>query len=191
MATQVPSERRPSRGTARRLLLAATAAVVLLTVAVTGDPSARRGVLAPAAGPPAATTGTGLPVQPAGLFFGAASGAEAYAHPGGLVVAGRDNFQDPVFEQVSAAGGSVLIYLDAIVDNDHGRYHDMLLNASVCGPAAARWPGDHRANEWGHLTDFRVGSVLQAKLRCVLETMVVENPHMAGWFADDLGSRSW
>ncbi|MGY1688497.1 hypothetical protein ACI8AK_23200, partial [Geodermatophilus sp. SYSU D00867] len=42
-----------------------------------------------------------------------------------------------------------------------------------------------------HLTDFRVGSVLQAKLRCVLETMVVENPHMAGWFADDLGSRSW
>ena len=25
----------------------------------------------------------------------------------------------------------------------------------------------------------------------MLETMVAENPHMAGWFADDLGSRSW
>jgi hypothetical protein len=25
----------------------------------------------------------------------------------------------------------------------------------------------------------------------VLEKMVAENPHMAGWFADDIGSRSW
>ena len=33
--------------------------------------------------------------------------------------------------------------------------------------------------------------MLQHKLECVLETMVAENPHMAGWFADDLGSRSW
>ena len=33
--------------------------------------------------------------------------------------------------------------------------------------------------------------MLQSKLKCVLETMVAENPHMAGWFADDLGSRSW
>jgi hypothetical protein len=48
-----------------------------------------------------------------------------------------------------------------------------------------------RANAYGYLDDFRVGSVLQAKLRCVLETMVRENPYMAGWFADDLGSRSW
>ncbi len=38
---------------------------------------------------------------------------------------------------------------------------------------------------------LRVGSVLQSKFECVLEKMVAENPHMAGWFADDLGSRSW
>ncbi|MGY1688495.1 hypothetical protein ACI8AK_23185, partial [Geodermatophilus sp. SYSU D00867] len=61
---------------------------------------------------PTVATITTYPPQPAALFYDAASGAEAYAHPGGLVVAGRDNFQDPVFEQVSAAGGSVLIYLD-------------------------------------------------------------------------------
>ena len=42
-----------------------------------------------------------------------------------------------------------------------------------------------------YLNDFRVGSVLQSKLECVLEKMVAENPHMAGFFADDLGSRSW
>ena len=81
----------------------------------------------------------------------------------------------------------MLIYLDAIIDNPYGRYHDMLINQSACGPATSRWPGDYQANSWGYLNDFRVGSVLQSKLRCVLETMVAENPHMAGWFADDLG----
>jgi hypothetical protein len=85
----------------------------------------------------------------------------------------------------------VLIYLDVIVDNPHGRYHDMLFNASACGAAPSLWPGNYQVSQWGNLTDFRVGSVLQSKLKCVLETMVAENPHMAGWFADDLGSRSW
>ncbi|WP_156036179.1 hypothetical protein [Blastococcus sp. URHD0036] len=134
---------------------------------------------------------TNLPAQAGGVFYGGGSGATAYAHPGGLVVAGRDNYQDPAFEQVSAGGGSVLIYLDALIDNDYGRYHDMLINASACGPATSRWPGNYQANEWGFLNDFRVGSVLQSKFRCVLEAMVAENPHMAGFFADDLGSRSW
>jgi hypothetical protein len=144
--------------------------------------------LVPASAGPAVIN---LPAQAGGLFYGSSSGAQAYAHPGGLVVAGRDNYQDQAFKSVSAGGGSMLIYLDAIIDNPHGRYHDMLLNASPCGPVTALWPGNYQANSYGHLTDFRVGSVLQGKFRCVLETMVAENPHMAGWFADDLGSRSW
>ena len=132
-----------------------------------------------------------FPAQPAGLIYGDPTQAVQYAHPGGLVVAGRDNFQGQGFKDVSAAGGTVLIYLDAIIDNPHGRYHEMLNNTSECGPATARWPGNYKANSWGYLNDFRVGSVLQSKLPCVLEKMVAENPHMAGWFADDLGSRSW
>ncbi|WP_139220575.1 hypothetical protein, partial [Trujillonella endophytica] len=131
------------------------------------------------------------PAQPAALFYGSSGGAEAYAHPGGLVVAGRDNYRAREFRDVSVGGGSVLIYIDAIIDNAHGRYHDMLINASGCGPATSRWPGGYRVSSAGFLNDFRVGSVLQGKFRCVLETMVVENPHMAGFFADDLGSRSW
>ena len=67
----------------------------------------------------------------------------------------------------------------------------LLNNASECGPATSRWPGNFQANSWGYLNDFRVGSVLQSKFKCVLEKMVAENPHMGGWFADDLGSRSW
>src|SRR5262249_26052835 len=113
------------------------------------------------------------------------------AHPGGLVVAGRDNYQDQAFKDVSAAGGTVLIYLDTLIDNAYGHYHSMLINASACGPATSHWPGSPKANSWGYLIDFRVGSVLQQKLSCVLETMISENPHMAGFFADDLGSRSW
>jgi hypothetical protein len=76
------------------------------------------------------------------------------------VVAGRENLGGQAFKDVSAAGGTVLIYLDAFIDNPHGRYHDLLNNASECGPAASRWPGNYKANSWGYLNDFRVGSVL-------------------------------
>lgn len=129
--------------------------------------------------------------QPGGLVYRASSPALAYARPGALVVAGRDNYRDEPFQQVSAAGGTVLIYLDPVIDNPHGRYHELLHLRSACGPAVGRWPGEHRANKWGHLADFRPGSVLQQKLECVLDAMVRENPHMAGWFADDVGTRSW
>ncbi|HEX8227062.1 MAG TPA: hypothetical protein VF572_04310 [Candidatus Saccharimonadales bacterium] len=145
----------------------------------------------PAAVVPPTGTLTKLPAQPAVLIYGGSTALSAYAKPGALVAAGRDNYQAQGFKDVSAAGGTVLIYLDAMIDANYGRYHAMLLNASECGPASALWPGNPRANEWGNLADFRVGGVIQQKLECVLEKMVAENPHMGGWFADDIGSRSW
>jgi hypothetical protein len=60
-------------------------------------------------------------------------GRAKYANPGGLVLAGRDNYQGQAFKDVSAAGGTVLIYLDAVIDNRYGRYHEMLNKASECG----------------------------------------------------------
>jgi hypothetical protein len=132
-----------------------------------------------------------VPGQAAALVYGDPADAEKYGYPGGLVVAGRDNYDDQKFKDVSTAGGTVLIYLDPMIDNAYGRYHKMLNESSECGPATSRWPGNYKANTWGDLNDFRVGSVLQGKLECVLEKMVSENPHMAGWLADDVGSRSW
>ncbi|MCH1867663.1 hypothetical protein [Nocardioides sp. CFH 31398] len=129
--------------------------------------------------------------QPATLAYGPPRGVEEYAEPGALVVAGRDNYGDRAFRDVAAAGGTVLVYLDPVIDNDHGRYHELLLRESACGPAVAAWPGEPGANEYGDLNDFRPGTVLQDKLRCVLETMVEENPQMGGWFLDDVGSRSY
>lgn len=131
-------------------------------------------------------------VQPATLMWdGDTYRALAYAEPGALVVAGRVNYADPAFKTVAAHGGSVLVYLDPVIDNAYGRYHQLLLEPSRCGPQVEPWPGRPRANSWGMLNDFRPGSVLQRKLRCVLQLMVEENPHMAGWFIDDVGSRSW
>lgn len=132
-----------------------------------------------------------LPGQPAITAYGSSSAVAPFAHEGALIVAGRDNYGDQAIKTASAAGATVLIYFDAVIDNPYGRYHEMLNKQSVCGPATSRWPGNYKANSWGYLNDFREGSVLQSKLKCVLEKMVEENPHMGGFFADDLGSRSW
>lgn len=153
----------------------------------------------PASGSPTSGTGggtatgsiTNLPGRPALTAYGSASAARAYQHNGALIIAGRDNFDSADMKKASEAGATVLVYLDVVIDNDYGRYHKLLDDASECGPATSRWPGGPKANEWGNLQDFRTGSVVQSKLRCVLERIVAENPHIGGFFADDLGSRSW
>jgi hypothetical protein len=149
----------------------------------------------PSPTPTATSAGTlvNRPAQAASIVYGAPGTngqAIAYARPGGLVVAGRDNYADQVFRDISAGGGTELVYLDTIISNPYGRYESMLLSASACGAAVPAWPGNYAANGY-FLNDFRPGGIEQSKLHCVLETMVAENPQMAGWFADDLGSRSW
>lgn len=141
--------------------------------------------------PQSALNITNLPGQPAITAYGSSSAAKPFAHRGALIIAGRDNYADQPMKDAAAAGATVLVYFDAVIDNPYGRYHELLNNQSPCGPATTRWPGNPRANSWGNLNDFRVGSVLQSKVRCVLKTMVAENPHIGGFFADDLGSRSW
>jgi hypothetical protein len=164
--------------------LAAVVVVLLATACSRQDPPYDDSGEAP-------VSAGGEVTQPATLAYGTARGVQEYAEPGGLVVAGRDNYGDRAFRDVADAGGTVLVYLDPIIDNDYGRYHELLLQESACGPAVGPWPGEPAANEYGDLNDFRPGSVLQDKLRCVLETMVEENPQMGGWFLDDVGSRSY
>jgi hypothetical protein len=108
-----------------------------------------------------------------------------------MVVTSQGNYGDTAFKNVSAAGGHVLVYIDPMIDSVAGPYQQLLLRDSACGPAPAHWPGNPQANSYGVLADFRVGSVLQNKLECVLEKIVADNPHIAGFFADDVGSRSW
>ena len=85
-----------------------------------------------------------------------------YAYPGGLVCVGRDNYNAQVFRNISAAGGTVLVYLDAVIDNPYGWYHQKLHLASEFGPATTRWPGNFRANEWGYRLQGRVDPAAEA-----------------------------
>jgi hypothetical protein len=116
-----------------------------------------------------------------------------YATPGGLVVTGRDQYNDPIFQEISAGGGTVLIYLDCIINDAFGTYASLLMNSSIYGPAVPLWPPGYEVNiAAGYfLNDFRIGGILQNKLHGVLEQMVSDNPFMAGFFLDDLGSRSF
>jgi hypothetical protein len=138
---------------------------------------------------------TNLPPQPAAVAYGPANPALAlladYAHPGGMVISSRGNYGNQVYHDISAAGGHHLMYLDPIVYFTNGRYHDLMFNSSAYGGAVPKWPGNPPANSTGDLVDFRVGGVLQGKFEAILELMVSENPHMCGWFFDDIGSRSW
>ncbi len=178
----------------------AAAAVVLAVVALTLTGRGSEGAPHTAAGPDGAASEniaagprdrfTDIAQPAAFVYSGDPSGALDYAQPGGLVVAGRDNFQDPVFQEVSEGRGTVLVYLDPVIRNPYGPYHELMFEDSSCGPAVPEWPGSP-ANSWGTFADFRRGGVLQGKLACVLETMVQENPHMGGWFVDDLGSRPY
>lgn len=156
------------------------------------------------------TTTTSTPPPPAGLqnrppqsasiMWGDAGDpdnalAVAYAQPGGLISVGRHGYADQAFKDVSAAGGTVLIYMDPVLvdaqGSSFGRYHAMLRDQSECGAATGMWPGNYKINQWGYLGDFRPDGIAQQKFECVLEKMVAENPHMGGWFLDDVGSRSW
>jgi hypothetical protein len=120
-----------------------------------------------------------------------ASDVANWSKPGALVVVGRTNYDDPWVHTVADGGATVLLYLNTVNNDDWGRYHDKLVNASEFGPAVPTWPGQGAANEWGSLNDFREGSVLQDKLPGVIELAISENPHISGLFLDDLGSRSW
>lgn len=133
------------------------------------------------------------PTQPAALVYqnGPGENLSSYAHPGALVVSGRDNYDDPAFAAAAAAGAEVFVYIDAIVRNSIGEYHDLLHNESVYGAATVAWPELPDANETGPLVDIRPGTFPLEKLELVLEQAVADNPHATGLFADDLGSRSY
>lgn len=153
-------------------------------------------------------TFTNRPTQPMRYHYDQAPLAD-WSHPGALVIAGLGRSDigpvgtspayegtNPGYVTAAEAGATVIAYIDPIIDNDWGLYHELLLHkfdslGRTVGPEAALWPGDFVANEWGNLNDFRLGSVIQQKFGAVLELMLDENPWLAGFWIDDTGTRSW
>lgn len=117
--------------------------------------------------------------------------ASLWAHPGALVLVGRNNYDQAWVHTMADGGATCILYLDCLVENVVGRYDDLLHNASVVGPDVPRWPGSPMFNEFGFLQDFRVGGTLQAKLPGVLDLIASELPHISGIFLDDCGTRAW
>jgi hypothetical protein len=146
-----------------------------------------------------ASTITSLPGQPAITDYqppsGNGSNAVPYEHQGALIVAGQSQLPSQPMKDASAAGATVMAYLDPmIIQPNSGTYGDMLWQSSACGPAPTQW-GTYNSGS-APLADFRTtadggNGIEQAKLKCVLEKMVSDNPWIGGLFADDLGSMSW
>lgn len=122
----------------------------------------------------------------------------AWSFPGAVVVCGRNNFGAQWLKDIAAAGATVLIYFHPGLINTFGRYADLFYNASAYGPAIALWPanstgpGPWRIDEFGLLPNFKTTNApYWAKLPQILNLMLDENPHVAGFFFDGLGSRHW
>ena len=168
-------------------------AAIATAVAVTGG-------LGAAAGTAHASTITPLPMQPAVTDYQSPSGngsnAIPYEHQGALIDAGQSQLGSQPMKDASAAGATVLGYLDPmVIQPNSGTWGDMLWQSSACGPAVPQW-GSFTSGTGYSIADFRTvadggSGIEQAKLQCVLENMYSVNPWMAGFFADDLGSKSW
>jgi hypothetical protein len=139
---------------------------------------------------PAVSAMVNLPTQPAAVMYGSTSGTSPYAQPGALLVVESTLLGNQVFKDAAAAGCTLLAYLDTVALNTNGIYHQALYNSSVYGAAVPQW-GTYMANTGLPLADFRVGGIEQGKVAGVLDKIVTDFPHIGGFFADDLGSRSW
>lgn len=146
--------------------------------------------------PPPAGTVTNRPTNPCLIAFHdtavmSAANVAAWAKPGAMIIAGRNNYALPWVKQVAAGGCSVLVYLHPNMMNTVGRYPDKLYNASEFGAKVPDWPGGPwRIDEYGFLGDARPGSLLNQKLPGVLNLIISENPHVSGFFLDGLGTNA-
>lgn len=184
------------------MAITVTGQKVLAPPSINGSVSAVRATSTGLARPATVTGGSSSipppvnrPTQPCIFVYNSTAGnAAAWAHPGALIIAGRTNYNDAAFHTMAAGGATVLIYLDTFMDMNVGRYAGLLYNASQFGPAVPDWNGGSNgpvANQWGNLSDFRVGSILQQKLPGILNLILDENPHCSGFFLDDVGTWSW
>jgi hypothetical protein len=93
--------------------------VSALTLSLAGSALALAGLWPTASPtyPPTASSGPAAssnmtPAQPGLVVYDTSSGIDRYARRGALVIAGRDNYADQSFKDVSRSGGTVLLYLD-------------------------------------------------------------------------------
>lgn len=132
--------------------------------------------------------------NPLGIAYQSTRNVPSYAHPGGMLIAGDCNQDEPAFAAARAAGTEILVYVDPVEVRDR----------AVCaldrefyqgdGTRVPRWPwpteGARRNYPGTRLTDIRAGSAWSDRVVAYVEQMMRDDK-VDGVFLDVVGARLW
>jgi hypothetical protein len=132
--------------------------------------------------------------NPLGIAFKNTTNVASYGQPGGLVIAGRCNRNDPAFEQARRGGAEILLYISATARPDHrvcALDNELYMNDPTRVPL---WPypseGQRVSYPKTHMTDMRPGSPWILHVVDYVEQLMREGK-IDGVFLDALGARPW
>ena len=132
--------------------------------------------------------------NPAGLAYNYSTGASVYGHPGGMLIVGSCDRDDPTFAAARASGAEILLYVDPVeVINGAMCPYEQSFYASS-GTTTPLWPYPSpgaRANYPNTvMADIRAGSLWSNAVVTYIEN-VMRSGKFDGVFLDVVGARLW
>lgn len=132
--------------------------------------------------------------NPLGIAFKDTTNVSLYAQPGGMIIAGRCNRNDPAFAQARQRGAEVLLYISATARPDTrvcALDNELYMNDPTRVPL---WPypreGERVSYPKTHMTDMRPGSPWILHVVDYIEQLMRDGK-VDGVFLDALGARPW
>ena len=132
--------------------------------------------------------------NPLGIAFKDTTNVSLYAQPTGMLIAGRCNRNNPVFQDARKQGAEVLLYISATARPDSrvcALDNELYMNDPVRVPL---WPypseGQRVSYPKTHMTDMRPGSPWIQHVVDYVE-QVMRDGKFDGVFLDATGARSW
>lgn len=136
----------------------------------------------------------GAAANPLGIAFKDTSNVSMYAKPGGMIIAGRCNRNDPAFDQARRGGAEILLYISATARPDRRVCrldNELYMNDPARVPL---WPypteGQRVSYPRTHMTDMRPGSPWILHVVDYVEQLMRDGK-VDGVFLDSMGARPW
>lgn len=133
-------------------------------------------------------------VNPLGIAFKDTQNVSLYGHPTGMIIAGRCNRNDAVFQEIRRGGAEVLQYVSAAERPDERVCkldNELYMNDPKRVPL---WPypreGQRVSYPKTHMTDMRSGSDWIKHVVDYVE-QIMRDGKVDGVFLDSLGARPW